>query len=161
MTRLLQTLLLAAYLGATAAPAWPGAVIGPVTSGDPKDLAALQQRIGQWIEGYNGADLAKLGEVLSADFSYEQQGLPAQPKDAVMKGYADLFAKYDTRIEVDTRELRVSGDMAFDRGRYSATSTPKAGGAPRVQRGRFLEVWKRVGGVWQTQRFVNIDDPAQ
>jgi uncharacterized protein (TIGR02246 family) len=157
MTRILLSLALAAYLGA----AWPGAETGPLTSGEPKDVAALQQRIAQWTEGYNAADLAKLGDVFSADFSFEQQGMPAQPRDAVLKGYADLFAKYDTRIQVDTREIRASGDMAFDRGSYVSTSTPKAGGKPLVQKGRFLEVWKRVGGVWQTQRFVNISDNTQ
>jgi ketosteroid isomerase-like protein len=161
MTRIKKRLILALDLGLAGLLVWSAASAGIVTSGDPHDVVALQRRIAQWTEGYNAGDVSKLGDVLSADFSYEQQGAAPLPKDAVLKGYADLFARFDTRIQVDTRELRASGDMAYDRGSYLATSTPKAGGKPLVQRGRFLEVWKRSGGIWQTQRFVDITDPVE
>src|SRR6185503_1574610 len=100
-------------------------------------------------------------DVFSADFTDEQQGTPdAMDKAQVTKLFKQVFAKYDTSIDAVTDELRASGDMAFDRGHYTLTLTPKAGGAPVVQQGHFLEVWRREGGTWRVQHIVDMHDPA-
>jgi len=103
MTRIKRRLILVLDLGITGLLAWSAARAGTLTSGNPQDVSAVQQRIAQWTEGYNAADVPKLGDVFSPDFSFEQQGTPPLPKEAVLKGYTALFAKYDSHIEVDTR----------------------------------------------------------
>ena len=148
----------AAILLATLVPPDAGAIDA---SGPGPDLKALQQRIDQWLDGYNDGDVARMMDVFSIDFTDEIQGTPGElDKARVTQAFRALFAKYHTQIDGVTDELRASGDMAFDRGHYTLTLTPKEGGATITQQGRFLEVWKREGGTWRVQHIVDMHDPA-
>ncbi|HEY3644029.1 MAG TPA: nuclear transport factor 2 family protein [Gammaproteobacteria bacterium] len=132
-----------------------------VSSGPPRDVAALEKRIDQWLDGYNKADVAQMMDVFSDDFSDEEQDAPSADKTQVSQAFTGLFARFDTRIVGVTDEIRVSGDLAFDRGHYTSTFTPKAGGTTFARAGRFLEVWKREGGVWRVQHIVTLHDPVR
>jgi ketosteroid isomerase-like protein len=148
----------AAFVLATLVPPDAGAIDA---SGPGPDIQALQQRIEQWLDGYRHGDVARMMEVFSEDFTDEQQGTAAEmDKAEVERAFKGVFAKYRTEIDAVTDELRVSGDLAFDRGHYTVTLTPKAGGAPIVQQGRFLEVWKRERGTWRVQHIVDMHDPV-
>jgi ketosteroid isomerase-like protein len=148
----------AAILLATLVPPAAGAIDA---SGPGPDIQALQQRIDQWLDGYRQGDVTRMMEVFSPDFTDEQQGTPGElDKARLTQSFKAVFAKYRTEIDAVTDELRVSGDMAFDRGHYTVTLTPKAGGKPVVQQGRFLEVWKRVRGTWYVQHIVDMHDPT-
>jgi ketosteroid isomerase-like protein len=132
-----------------------------VSSGPARDVAMLEKRIDQWLDGYNKADSAQMMDVFSDDFTMEDASAPGSlDKTQTAHLYDGIFAKYDTRIEGITDEVRASGDMAFDRGHFTITLTPKAGGTTVVQKGRFLEVWERKDGVWKVQRLMNISDAA-
>lgn len=132
-----------------------------VSSGPPRDVAALEKRIDQWLDGYNKGDVAQMMDVFSDDFTDEEQDAPSADKPAVAQAFTGLFARFDTRIIGVTDEIRVSGDLAFDRGHYTTTFTPKAGGTTVARAGRFLEVWKREGGVWRVQHLMTLHDPAK
>lgn len=132
-----------------------------VTSGPPADVGALEKRIDQWLDGYNKADVPKMMDVFSDDFSMDAEGAPGTlDKAQSTRIYDGVFAKYDSHIEGITDELRASGDMAFDRGHYTITLTPKAGGTTLVHKGHFLEVWERKDGVWSVQRIMDMSDAA-
>lgn len=133
-----------------------------VTSGPPREVAALEKRIAQWLQGYNRADVKQMMDVFSADFIDESNDVvPSVDKAQVTQAFTSLFAKYDARITGITDEIRVSGDMAFDRGHYTQSFTSKAGGTTITQTGRFLEVWRREDGVWRVQRLMDIHDQAR
>ncbi|HEY1773755.1 MAG TPA: nuclear transport factor 2 family protein [Gammaproteobacteria bacterium] len=133
-----------------------------VTSGPPREVAALEKRIAQWLDGYNRADVKQMMDVFSADFTDESNDVvPTANKAQVTQAFTSLFAKYDARIVSITDEIRVSGDMAFDRGHYIQTFTSKTGGTTITQTGRFLEVWKREDGVWRVQHVMDIHDQAR
>jgi ketosteroid isomerase-like protein len=143
-------------------PGIAGGTDAAVTSGPPRDVAALEKRIDQWLDGYNRADVGRMMDVFGADFTDESVAMPtAADKAAVTRAFIALFAKYDTHIVGITDEIRASGDMAFDRGHYTQTFTPKAGGTTITQTGRFLEVWKREDGVWRVQHIMDIHDQAK
>lgn len=133
-----------------------------VTSGPPREVAALEKRIAQWLDGYNRADVRLMMDVFSADFTDESNDVvPSANKSQVTQAFTALFAKYDAHIVGITDEIRVSGDIAFDRGHYTQTFTSKAGGTTITQTGRFLEVWKREGGVWRVQHIMDIHDQSR
>lgn len=132
-----------------------------ISSGPPRDVAALEKRIDQWLDGYNKADVAQMMDVFSDDFTDEEQDAPPADKAQVAQTFTGLFARFDTRIQGVTDEIRVSGDLAFDRGHYLTTLTPKAGGTTFTRAGRFLEVWKREGGVWRVQHIMTLHDAAK
>src|SRR5579859_4230721 len=157
-TATLVTALLAAgvLISATAA------TVATVTGGPAGDVAALQKRIDQWLDGYNKADVPQMMDVFSDDFSMDAEGAPGTlDKAQSTRIYDGVFAKYDTHIEGITDELRASGDMAFDRGHYTITLTPKGGGATVVHKGHFLEVWERKDGVWSVQRIMDMSDATR
>ena len=153
------TLLLSAVLGL------PGlgfaATHAGQSSGPPRDVATLEKRIDQWLDGYNKGDVAQMMDVFSDDFTDEEQDAPLADKGQVSQAFSSLFAKYDTHIDGVTDEIRVSGDLAFDRGHYVTLLTPKAGGTSVTRAGRFLEVWKREGGVWRVEHIVTLHDPVK
>jgi len=132
-----------------------------VTSGPPRDVAALEKRIDQWLDGYNKADVAQMMDVFSDDIMDEEQGAPVADKTQLTETFTGLFAKYDTRIEGVTDDIRTSGDLAFDRGHYTTIFTPKAGGTTFTQSGRFLEVWRREDGVWKVLQIMTFHDQAK
>ena len=133
-----------------------------VTSGPPREVAVLEKRIAQWLDGYNRADVKQMMDVFSADFIDESNDVvPSANKVQVTQAFTALFAKYDAHIVGITDEIRVSGEIAFDRGHYTQTFTSKAGGATITQTGRFLEVWKREDGVWRVQHIMDIHDQTR
>ena len=133
-----------------------------ITSGPPREVAALEKRIAQWLDGYNRADVKQMMDVFSADFIDESNDVvPSANKVQVTQAFTALFAKYDAHIVGMTDEIRVSGEIAFDRGHYTQTFTSKAGGTTITQTGRFLEVWKREDGVWRVQHMMDIHDQTR
>ena len=154
-TATLMTALLAAGVFVSAV----AAAVATVTGGPAGDVAALQKRIDQWLDGYNKADVAQMMDVFGDDFTMDDEGAPGTlDKAQATHIYTGMFAKYDTHIDGITDEVRVSGDMAFDRGHYTITLTPKGGGTTVVHKGHFLEVWERKDGVWKVQRLMDTSD---
>ncbi len=133
-----------------------------VTSGPPRDVASIEKRIDQWLDGYNKADVQQMMDVFSSDFTDDSRVDKApESKAQNTQDYSGTFAKYDSHITGITDEIRVSGDMAFDRGHYTVTFTPKAGGTTITVTGRFLEVWKREDGVWRVQHLMDAHESAK
>lgn len=124
------------------------------------DVAALKQRMEQWLQGYNSADVSRMMEVYADDFSQEIQGAPGVTcKAELAQRLAGLFSRYDTHIVSVIDEAYASGDMAFDRGHYTVSFTPKEGGPMLTTKGRYLEIWKRTDGVWRVYHVV--ESPEQ
>jgi ketosteroid isomerase-like protein len=64
-----------------------------------------------------------------------------------------LFAQFDLRIHYDSEEIEIYDDVAFDRGTYSQTLTPKGGGSPMAERGNYLWIYSRDdAGSWKVAR---------
>ena len=65
----------------------------------------------------------------------------------------------DINLISTTEEIIVSGDWAFDRGPYTVTFTPKAGGEPMRDSGRGMDFFKRQpDGSWKTYREIWNND---
>jgi uncharacterized protein (TIGR02246 family) len=123
------------------------------------DVAALKQRMDQWLQGYNSADVSRMMEVYADDFSQEVPGAPGLTcKHELARRLTGLFSRYDTHIVSVIDEAYVSGDMAFDRGHYTVSYTPKGGGPTLTAKGRYLEIWKRSDGVWRVYHVVETPD---
>lgn len=129
---------------------------------DP-DRAAIEKGIDQWLDGFNQADVPQMMAVFSDDLVYMTSGMAgSMNKQQVTQSFIDQFAKYSGNIVGITDEIRVSGRLAFDRGHFTVSMTPKAGGAPLVLSGQFLETWgKEKDGQWRVQRLMNLNDPVK
>ena len=65
-----------------------------------------------------------------------------------------MLEKFTVEMEINTDEVTVAGDdLAFARGLYTATLTPKAGGDSVAIDGKFLTVFqKQPDGSWKIYR---------
>jgi ketosteroid isomerase-like protein len=81
-----------------------------------------------------------------------RQGAPAETKAEVAARVAQVFAKFDSRVEVAVDEILVSGSTAFTRGSFTVTLKPKAGGESQTIERRYLEIWRKEDGRWLVVR---------
>ena len=66
-----------------------------------------------------------------------------------------LHQHFRRRIRYVSAEIAVHGDLAFDRGRFAFTATPRAGGETTVANGKYLWMYSRSpDGSWQLSRLV-------
>jgi uncharacterized protein (TIGR02246 family) len=75
------------------------------------------------------------------------------------QGFLNLF---DCRFGLSVDELRVASEWAFERGRFTIALTPKAGGTPMKDSGKYITVYERQSdGAWKIARDIwNSDQPV-
>jgi uncharacterized protein (TIGR02246 family) len=95
----------------------------------------MERWISLWTCG--GIEMSPAGLLLSGT---EQIGAANQP---VM----DLF---DTEMTISPEDVRILGDCAYSHGSYKQAMTPKEGGEPISNAGRFLTILeKQANGSWK------------
>jgi uncharacterized protein (TIGR02246 family) len=76
-------------------------------------------------------------------------------KDALRESFQAAFDKFDYDDRWSSEEIVVFGDWAFDRGTFTATLTPKDGGEPIQDKGRYIWILKRqADGSWKYARSI-------
>jgi uncharacterized protein (TIGR02246 family) len=83
-------------------------------------------------------------------------------RDAIRQFWGGFLAagKIDATIEAD--RVIQSGDLASEIGHYNLKITPKGGGAPIEDNGKFMLTWQRRGGQWRAIADIfNSDRPAR
>ena len=88
---------------------------------------------------------------------------PVRGKHAMREWYAAFLSQFRTSsLALADREVLAGDDWAVDLGTYEWGLTPAAGGAPVVDRGNYVQVWKRQpDGQWRFAREIwNSAAPA-
>lgn len=152
--------VLAAVLltGVSAAAADPRCVIAHETdhtwTTNP-DVAAIIDLPRQFAAAAAAQDLGRIKDLYSPDVDYIGGGWgggPGSVRDAVVRGYADAFAKERLALSYDVKEVGVCGDMAYETATFTSTSTPNSGGEPTVAHGQLLEILRKEEGKWRSFR---------
>jgi ketosteroid isomerase-like protein len=131
---------------------------------DPADVQAIKDTGPAYDKFANAGDAAGLAsEFYAADAIRMDPNQPASAGTAAIratleKGYAQ--ATDNVRDVID--DVRVAGNVAFAKGTFDGTSTPKAGGAAVPVKGKFLTLYERQGtGPWKAVWDIyNSDLPA-
>ena len=119
----------------------------------------VQAAIDGFIAAYNSGDLNGVLDSYDDSLIKLRQGATPETKSEVARRLAQVFETFRTRVEVLNQEIEVSGDLAFARGRFRVTFTPRAGGERRELQRRYLEIWRRRGGRWRVAR--TMDNTAE
>jgi uncharacterized protein (TIGR02246 family) len=119
----------------------------------------VQAAIDGFIAAYNSGDLNGVLDSYDDSLIKLRQGATPETKSEVARRLARLFESFRTRVEVLNQEIEVSGDLAFARGRFRVTLTPRAGGARRELQRRYLEIWRNRAGRWRVAR--TMDNTAE
>lgn len=142
---------------------WNSDVPLPAATPDA-DARAITQLANQYTAACNTGDVAGFIATCADDIVF----LP--PDDNAVVG-ADAVAAYiksgffdpfEVHLSFVFDELNVTGDWAFARGPFELRLTPKPGGEPVVDRGKFIDVFRRQGdGSWRFARVIfNRNRPA-
>ena len=89
---------------------------------------------------------------------------PVRGKDALRAWYATFLSRYRTSsLTLGDREVLVGEGFAVELGSFEWGLVPAAGGAPVVDRGHYMQVWKRrPDGQWRFAREIwNSSAPAE
>jgi len=113
---------------------------------------AIQASISQFVTAYNAGDLEAVLAYYTEDLIKTRQGGPAETKAETAKRVAGVFERFRSRVDVINDEIRVSGEMAYTRGSFRVTLTPKDGGESQVVERRYLEIWRKENGRWRVAR---------
>ena len=76
-----------------------------------------------------------------------------------MQGFFDTF---EVSIRYASEEIVVAGEWAFDRGEYSHVLTPKQGGDPLKELGKYVWIYRQTSdGRWKVARVIwNSNGPV-
>jgi ketosteroid isomerase-like protein len=130
----------------------------------PADLAAILKADSAFAIAANSGSLDGIVALYAEDASLLPPNEPAAKGQQAIRQYWGRFLDaYTLRFELSTDEMDGRSDLAYVRGHYTLTASPKAKGGTAVSdQGKFVEVLKRqADGSW---RYVidifNSDMPA-
>jgi ketosteroid isomerase-like protein len=121
------------------------------TSAQTADEKALQKADQDWLKVFAAEDLKKSVDFVLADGSMLAPNAPiATGHDAVGKLVAGFFALPSLKMKwtPERTQIAKSGDMGVTSGTYEmAFGGP--GGITINDKGKYVTVWKKTGGVWK------------
>lgn len=131
-----------------------------VTSGDPGDVAAIRAIGERWQKLYSAGRYSDIPELYTKDALIMPRGRPVvEGREGMRRAVGGLAAGRKVEIDIDEREIVVSGDHAWMIGDFEVSYTPRDGGTPTVERGRSLILFRRDrDGTWRIHR--DMDSPA-
>lgn len=126
-------------------------------SSDRTELAAILRRL---ESAENAGDAETIVDYIADDAVIMVPDQPVMEGKTVcaeflrgMLGW--MIESLDRHITYVSAEVRVIGDCAFDRGTFSFTATPKAGGATTHAHGKYLWLYSRdPAGSWKVARSI-------
>ena len=124
------------------------------------DLRAVREVSDRFVEAEVNGDVDAF-EALLADDSVIMPPWtePIEGKDACMafvrRLLPEIHAEYEREVTLETAELRVVGDWAFERGVMVNVLKPRAGGPTERERYNFTFMFTRdAAGAWKGARTI-------
>jgi len=128
-----------------------------------EDIAAIKEFYNQYCIQANAGDLDNFLSL------WEDNAIRMDPdkpsiigKENITKFFKPSFELFSVNVKIyGDIEIQISGDMAFSRGTYTLSLTPKEGGATTTFDGKWLDIDKRqTDGSWKIYiDMVNYNGP--
>jgi uncharacterized protein (TIGR02246 family) len=115
------------------------------------DNTAVKKAFQKYVEDWNQGDLDGVFSFVADDFV---QMPPSQEafigKKAIMEDWKTYMAEFTSKWEPELTDIVVSGDLAYLRGPFVESRTPKSGGETTTQKGDGIWVLRRnAQGEWR------------
>lgn len=126
------------------------------------DTAAVNAVRDAWIAAYNAGDADAAVGLYAEDAVDMPVGQPnATGRAAIREIIAAQFAAGKATASLASDEMQLMGDWAYDRGTYSVSIVPTAGGDPINVSGRYLVILRRqADGSWKLVRSIDNSPTA-
>ena len=124
------------------------------------DMAAINTLRDNFVNAFNSSDAQKIVDGYTADaITLPAHHAQIVGKDAILAYNRDFFSQMSGHISLKAEETKTAGDWGFDRGTYTMTVTPKAGGAPMNDQGKYIVIiQKQSDGSWKLTRDIDNSD---
>ena len=123
---------------------------------------AIRSEVAQWLELVKAKDAAAIADLYAEDGAVMPANVPiGKGRAAIQQTWASMMATpgFDLTFSPEQIIISSSGDMALDRGIYRLTVAP--GGTPQTDTGKYVVVWRKLGGEWKAAADIfNSDLPA-
>ena len=129
----------------------------PSQAGEAGDVASVHAFIDSLATRFNTGQLDSFMGVFTDDAEIISQGYPdIVGKKAIHDVYAAAMAQYGMRVAFHTTEVKVAGDMAYERGTYEVAYSDKASGKLMMTtQARHVHILLRQpDGTWRTWRMI-------
>jgi uncharacterized protein (TIGR02246 family) len=108
---------------------------------------AFVELLRQWVERFNANDAPGVAALHTADTIYVDAGVLYHAREGVESHLAEAWAFGYTSIDIEVREAKVHGSIAYGITKYVATNPD----APPL-RGHGVLVFVREAGEWRIHR---------
>ena len=127
------------------------------------DIQACKDLNDAWDEAYVARDIDKLMSIF-ADGAVRMP--PNEPiligKEEIRSNFLEEFDQFNTDQKSVVADVKVGGDLAYVRGTWKETQTPKAGGEEQNLSGNFVFVtqrqpdgsWKIICEAWSNDQLI-------
>ena len=133
----------------------------PVVSEDG-DTAIIRSLVEQSVTALNTADVETLLALHTDDAVVLKPHQPPEIGKQVMRSSLEaLFEQFEVDEIREISEVQVAGEWAFVWGTYRNKLTPRSGGEPSMETGKYIEVLRKpAAGGWEFARTIwNTSDP--
>ena len=102
-----------------------------------------------FMEAFNSHDAKDLAALYAPDAVLLPPNQPAVfGRDAIRANHQELFAMGDFKIDIESLETVIDGQLAYVAGRYRMWTDD----GTLVDRGKYIEIWRPVDGEWMIYR---------
>lgn len=148
---ILKTARLAALAAAGAATL---AACGAPASVSPGVAPQLKH---SWEENFNRGDAAAVAALYAPDAELVMSGSDTARGPAAIRAVVEAMIRTGAKVHIDTAQNVGAGDVAYVYGTYSVLDHE---GGKDIERGSYVEVWRRQNGAWKIALDVNATGPA-
>ena len=115
--------------------------------GDEKALTAL---VGNYVVAVNSSDADGIAALYAADaIRMPPDALPTSGRESIRQNMAGTFENADLEVQLHIEETEFSGELAYVRGTFALTTTPKDGSASSAIQGNWMRLMRREpDGRW-------------
>lgn len=126
-------------------------LLGTAAVAAPADEQAIRDLEKRWGEMVTARDVSGVIGLYAPDGVILPPNMPpSQGAAALTEVWTGMLATPGIKLNIapEVVEVASSGDLAYDRGAYVLTTNDAAGKAME-ERGKYVVVWKKVGGEWK------------
>ncbi len=125
------------------------------------DEQAIRGQVARWLQLVKAKDAAGIAQFYAEDGAVMPPNAPiGKGRAAIEQTWASMMGTpgFDLSFTPEQIVVSSSGDMALDRGTYRLTVAPA--GTPQTDTGKYLVVWRKVGGDWKAAADIFNSDLA-
>jgi uncharacterized protein (TIGR02246 family) len=125
------------------------------------DEQAIRGQVDRWLQLVKAKDAAGIAALYAEDGAVMPPNAPiGKGRGAIQQTWASMMRTpgFDLTFAPEQIIVSSSGDMALDRGTYKLAIAP--GGKPRTDTGKYVVVWRKIGGEWKAAADIFNSDLA-